>query len=154
MTLSDKAALDAQAERAVMVCPQCEGEGGYPDGLDEAACHTECTRCGGNGWIVNLAALRAEPPADVAKLVEKWRDVAAFVAPMGTRFGEVRRNAAECLRDAADALAALSRRNAELEAEVEALRARVAEALHILQHCHDKQEKAEAILRKALGGKL
>lgn len=29
MTLSDKAALDAQAERAVMVCPQCEGEGGF-----------------------------------------------------------------------------------------------------------------------------
>jgi hypothetical protein len=45
-------------EQAVMVCPQCEGEGSYPDGLDEAACSTDCTRCGGNGWIVDLAALR------------------------------------------------------------------------------------------------
>ena len=44
-------------EKAVMVCPQCEGEGGYPDGLDDAACHTDCTRCDGNGWIVDLAAL-------------------------------------------------------------------------------------------------
>lgn len=47
-------------EKAVMVCPQCDGEGGYPDGLDEAACHTDCTRCAGNGWIVDLAAL-AQP---------------------------------------------------------------------------------------------
>jgi DnaJ-class molecular chaperone len=52
MTITQK--LQA-AEQAVMVCPQCEGEGGYPDGIDEAACHTACTRCGGNGWIVNLA---------------------------------------------------------------------------------------------------
>lgn len=43
-------------EQAVMVCPQCEGEGGYPDGIDEDACHTDCTRCGSNGWIVDLAA--------------------------------------------------------------------------------------------------
>lgn len=42
-----------------MVCPQCEGEGGYPDGVDEAACHTDCTRCGTNGWIVDLDALQA-----------------------------------------------------------------------------------------------
>lgn len=48
-------------ERAVMVCPQCEGEGSYADGLDEAACTTECTRCGSNGWIVDLAALTAIP---------------------------------------------------------------------------------------------
>jgi hypothetical protein len=46
-----------KAEQAVMVCPQCEGEGGYPDGLDEDACHTDCTRCGTNGWIVDLAEL-------------------------------------------------------------------------------------------------
>jgi DNA-binding XRE family transcriptional regulator len=46
-------------ERCVIVCPQCEGEGGYPDGLDEAACHTECTRCGSNGWIVSRAAITA-----------------------------------------------------------------------------------------------
>lgn len=44
-------------EKAVMVCPQCEGEGFYADGLDEAACSTECTRCGSNGWIVDLANL-------------------------------------------------------------------------------------------------
>jgi len=49
------------AEQAVMVCPQCEGEGGYPDGIDDAACHTECTRCRGNGWIVDLVALAAAP---------------------------------------------------------------------------------------------
>lgn len=53
-----------QAERAVMVCPQCEGEGGYPDGLDEAACHTECPRCGSNGWIVDVAALASLPSQD------------------------------------------------------------------------------------------
>ena len=54
------------SERAVKVCPQCEGEGGYPDGLDEAACHTECTRCGGNGWIVDLDAIasQAAQPAE------------------------------------------------------------------------------------------
>ncbi|MEW9855892.1 hypothetical protein [Novosphingobium sp. M1R2S20] len=46
-------------EQAVKVCPQCDGEGGYPDGLDEDACHTECTRCGSNGWIVDLEALQS-----------------------------------------------------------------------------------------------
>jgi DnaJ-class molecular chaperone len=46
-----------ELEQAVMVCPQCEGEGGYADGLDENACHTVCTRCGGNGWIVDVKAL-------------------------------------------------------------------------------------------------
>lgn len=50
-------------EQCVKVCPQCEGEGTYADGLDEAACSTECTRCGSNGWIVDLAALRAAEPA-------------------------------------------------------------------------------------------
>lgn len=54
------AALTSVNEKSVMVCPQCEGEGGYPDGLDEAACHTDCTRCDGNGWIVDIAAL-AQP---------------------------------------------------------------------------------------------
>lgn len=49
---------DELVEKAVMVCPQCEGEGSYADGLDEAACSADCTRCGGNGWIVDLAALR------------------------------------------------------------------------------------------------
>lgn len=53
---------DGLAEQAVMVCPQCEGEGSYADGLDEAACTTQCTRCGGNGWIVDLAALRTRQP--------------------------------------------------------------------------------------------
>ena len=46
-----------EAEKAVIVCPQCEGEGGYPDGLDEAACHTDCTRCAGNGWIADITEL-------------------------------------------------------------------------------------------------
>ena len=53
----------SEVERAVMVCPQCEGEGGYPDGMDEAACHTECTRCGSNGWIVDRTALYALFPS-------------------------------------------------------------------------------------------
>jgi len=44
------------AERCVILCPQCEGEGSYADGLDEAACSTPCTRCGTNGWIVDLKA--------------------------------------------------------------------------------------------------
>ena len=50
-------------EQCVMVCPQCEGEGSYADGLDEAACSTDCARCAGNGWIVDLTALRATEPA-------------------------------------------------------------------------------------------
>lgn len=61
---------EALVERAVMVCPQCEGEGGYPDGLDEAACHTECTRCGSNGWIVDRAALATLPAAAPADDLE------------------------------------------------------------------------------------
>jgi len=60
----------SEVERAVMVCPQCEGEGGYPDGMDEAACHTECTRCGSNGWIVNQAAIAAMRPARGVELAE------------------------------------------------------------------------------------
>lgn len=59
-------------ERAVMVCPQCEGEGRYADGLDEAACSTDCTRCGGNGWIVDRAALQVQPAqAQPSDLVER-----------------------------------------------------------------------------------
>ena len=54
-------ALGGQQERAVMVCPQCEGEGSYADGVDESACSTECTRCGGNGWTVDLSALSNTP---------------------------------------------------------------------------------------------
>jgi hypothetical protein len=53
-------------ELCVMVCPQCEGEGFYADGVDEAACSTECTRCRSNGWIVDTVALPlAHPAADV-----------------------------------------------------------------------------------------
>lgn len=53
------------SERAVKVCPQCDGEGSYADGLDEAACSTPCARCDGNGWVVDLAALQpqAQPAA-------------------------------------------------------------------------------------------
>lgn len=60
-----------EVERAVMVCPQCEGEGGYPDGVDDAACHTDCTRCGGNGWIVDTAALTARQDAATDAGVER-----------------------------------------------------------------------------------
>ena len=55
-----------RVEPHVMVCPQCEGEGGYPDGVDEDACHTDCPRCGGNGWIVDadaaIAAMMGDKP--------------------------------------------------------------------------------------------
>lgn len=51
-------AEDNVVEQCVMVCPQCEGEGHYADGTDEAACTTFCTRCGTNGWIVDLARHR------------------------------------------------------------------------------------------------
>lgn len=65
-------------EQCVKVCPQCEGEGTYADGLDEAACSTECTRCGSNGWIVDLAALRAaEPAADMVGLLLQARSLLA-----------------------------------------------------------------------------
>jgi hypothetical protein len=83
------APVDVKAqEQAVMACPQCEGEGGHPDGLDEAACHTDCTRCGGNGWIVDLATLRpASAPSPTGK-VEAMREAAAllcerYVTPYG-----------------------------------------------------------------------
>lgn len=52
----------APVERCVMVCPQCEGEGSYADGLDDDACTTDCTRCGGDGWIVDRAALASLNP--------------------------------------------------------------------------------------------
>lgn len=67
--MSDK--LTETVERAVMSCPQCEGEGGYPDGLDADACWTECTRCGSNGWIVNVAAL-SRPNVDEAEELRFW----------------------------------------------------------------------------------
>lgn len=84
-------------ELRIVSCPQCEGEGGYPDGLDEAACHTVCTRCAGNGFIVDpslLADLEAaearvgvlgkllsrsgaymQPPREAHhRFAEDWRD--------------------------------------------------------------------------------
>ena len=51
--------LDMKLEQAVMICPDCLGEGGYPDGLDENAVHTVCLRCGGNCWIVDGDAIAA-----------------------------------------------------------------------------------------------
>jgi DnaJ-class molecular chaperone len=45
----------------IIVCPQCEGEGGYPDGLDEDACHTQCTRCLGEGRLVDIRQLGTAP---------------------------------------------------------------------------------------------
>lgn len=58
--LTAPAPVGATGEKSVMICPQCEGEGSYADGLDEAACSTECTRCGGNGWIVDLASFAGQ----------------------------------------------------------------------------------------------
>lgn len=60
---SVEAPAEGAGEQCVKVCPQCEGEGEYADGVDEAACSTPCTRCGSNGWIVDLAALRARSSA-------------------------------------------------------------------------------------------
>ena len=65
-------------EQCVMVCPQCDGEGSYADGLDEAACSTDCTRCGGNGWIADIAALRAREDAGSPEVTRA--DKEAFVA--------------------------------------------------------------------------
>ena len=70
-------------ERAVIVCPQCDGEGSYADGLDEAACSTDCTRCGSNGWIVDRAALAAMRQAPV-KL--DWRAIAKAAGEHGVRY--------------------------------------------------------------------
>jgi len=63
-------------EQCVMVCPQCEGEGTYADGLDEAACSATCTRCESNGWIVdvhsfNYASARIKGDKDGENPVER-----------------------------------------------------------------------------------
>ena len=64
-----------ELERAVMVCPQCEGEGSYADGLDEVACSTECTRCGGNGWIADVATLiRTAEDRETLESIIAWGD--------------------------------------------------------------------------------
>lgn len=47
---------DVKLEQAVAVCPQCEGD------------HTECTRCAGNGWIVDLTSLYRHQPQREAAL--------------------------------------------------------------------------------------
>ncbi len=73
-----------------MVCPQCEGEGYYADGLDESACSTECTRCGSNGWIVDLARLAAAPaytPRPVEGEVDRLRHKLWMVACHATGGG-------------------------------------------------------------------
>lgn len=67
-TATDRTDLIAR-EQSVMVCPQCEGEGRYPDGPDESACDMDCMRCGSNGWIVDLGALR-----EVDQIVAWLRD--------------------------------------------------------------------------------
>lgn len=66
-SLLHEAPAEGAGEQCVKVCPQCEGEGEYADGVDEAACSTPCTRCGSNGWIVDLAALRARSSAPEAR---------------------------------------------------------------------------------------
>lgn len=37
----------------VNVCPTCEGEGSYADGVDEGACSEQCLKCEGEGWVVD-----------------------------------------------------------------------------------------------------
>lgn len=69
-------------ERAVLVCPQCEGEGGYADGLDDAACHTDCTRCGGNGWIVDV---QASGIAELTAENERLREALTFLEEQARR---------------------------------------------------------------------
>ena len=44
-------------ERAILTCPQCEGDGSVADGLDEAACSQPCSRCDSAGVIVDVAAI-------------------------------------------------------------------------------------------------
>ncbi len=63
-TCSDTEALtlgEKNQEKCVIVCPQCDGECEYPDGIDEDACSIQCTRCEGMGAIVDIAALSAAP---------------------------------------------------------------------------------------------
>jgi hypothetical protein len=90
-----KSPASGDVERAVMICPQCEGEGGYADGLDDNACHTECTRCGSNGWIVNIAAIAAMPgtAAEIADWLERvdWQEVSISWVIMMIRSGEWRK---------------------------------------------------------------
>lgn len=93
----DNAGL-ARAEQAVMVCPQCEGEGGYADGLDESACTTECTRCGSNGWIVDLAALRPTQADNVLRQLRNALTIAIAEPDIEIVRGQLEQN-----RDAIDA---------------------------------------------------
>ncbi len=89
----------AVKETDVMACPQCEGEGTYADGLDDAACTTTCTRCESNGWIVNLASRpRATSPVDAyetANVSDKpegqqepvaWASVKDHLPEVGSKF--------------------------------------------------------------------
>ena len=71
-------------ERAVLPCPQCEGEGSYADGLDEAACSTDCTRCGGNGWIADASALMLRPVTLAIKVIKRKPQVAGRWPPSMT----------------------------------------------------------------------
>lgn len=83
----------AKLEQAVMVCPRCEGEGTYADGLDEAACSTECTRCGSNGWIVSVPALVADTILKVPQFGDPHRLTAMRLFGLDT--DDARRRAKE-----------------------------------------------------------
>lgn len=82
---------EGEGERTVMVCPQCEGEGEYADGVDEAACSTPCTRCLGNGWLVVLASLQRPQTTAMLPGVETLGHSAAFGVNVRTDSGLVDR---------------------------------------------------------------
>jgi DnaJ-class molecular chaperone len=37
--------------RLSLTCPSCKGEGGYMDGEGDEFYPTNCTTCGGDGWV-------------------------------------------------------------------------------------------------------
>ncbi len=56
---------------------------------------------------------------DISTLVERWREEAVHVAPLGSKSGDARWNAAQSLREAATALTALHAENEVLWAALE-----------------------------------
>lgn len=116
MTPSQSVELEAAVERAVMVCPPCEGEGSYADGVDEAACSTECHRCGGNGWIVDVSALSASNARDLAaeealRVRAEEMEAAADTHKTSSRARAFVQGRAAGLRDAITTLASMKEKD-------------------------------------------
>ncbi len=124
------------AEKCVMVCPQCQGEGEYPDGTDEDACSMQCTRCEGMGTVVDFAALRAITHAEGLRPYTR-HDTSCKLYANTVEY--------DCTCGLTDALSAGSRASAQVEGE----------GAH-LSHIIDRDRYIVAIglghIRKALDG--